>query len=159
MFVYRGGPATGRRSGRAVPCPATRVHLHELTSLSAAQLRLVGALQPALPHLLARLVLLELRLRQLAFGDLARVADERRDDRSVRIEPSRRVPNDQLGEAEPMLLEHAHDVERRVGEDHRRTRRRTPEAAHRLLDLRRRDVARAGTPLEPGADVEVVLIG
>jgi hypothetical protein len=56
--------------------PAARVHLDEPHALAAAQLPLVLPLQPALPDLLPGLVLLVVRRRELALGDLARVADE-----------------------------------------------------------------------------------
>ena len=93
---------------------AARVDLDELTSLAAAQLRLVRSLQPSLAHLLARLVVDELRLRELGLAYLACVTDERRDDRPIGVEPPRRGLNDQPRKLDAVLLQHAHDVERRV---------------------------------------------
>ena len=131
MFVWSGGAGdrlqVGARAGLAHDA-AARVDLDELASLLAVQHALVFLLEPLLADLLARLVVGVAQLASSVSLISPDVADEWRDDVAVGIEAAGRTLDDQPGELRPMLLEHAHHVERRVGDDHRRPARRAPEA-------------------------------
>ena len=112
-----------------------RIDLHEAHALTSAELRLVFLLEAALPHLLPCLVALILGRCELLLRDLAHVADERRDRGPGRIVALGRRLNDEPGELDAMLLQHRHDIERRIGEHHGRPVGRASVAAHRRFDL------------------------
>ena len=127
------------------------VHLHEPRSLAPAKLALVLPLQPVLPHLLARLVAAERGTGEFVLVDFTRVSDERGDRRSVGVVPFWRALDDQPRELHPVLLEHRHHVEGRVGEDHGGPVGRAAETPDRLVDLLRRERDRPRQAPERGA--------
>ena len=127
---------------------STRVHFDELESLLASEHRLILLLESLFADLLARLVVSEGALREFCLAHFADVPDERGDRGPVWIESARRALDDQPRKLRTVLLEDAHDVERRVGDDHSGTGRRAPKTPQRLLDLPRRKTDRSGEPLE-----------
>ena len=116
---------------------AARIHLDVAAALAAVEHRLVFLLEPLLSDLLTGLVRRVFRKRQLGFIDFIHEPDERRDRRTIRIEPLRRRHDDQAGKVDAMLLEHGHDVERGVVEDDRRPGGSSAIAAHRKIRLLR----------------------
>ena len=114
----RGDRREIRAGARLVHDASPGIDLDELAPLLAVQDVLVLLLEPLLADLLAGLVVRGvLEPGELRLADLADVSDEGRHDFAVGIEPARGTLDDQPGELCPMLLEHAHHVERRIGND------------------------------------------